>query len=113
MLLPDVNVLVYAHRQDAPDHRRYLSWLEQVINGDEAYGMADLVLSGFLRVVTHHRVFSQPSAVGDALAFAGGLRDQPNCVPIAPGPRHWTLFVSLCQGGPVRPPAARQPPAAA
>jgi predicted nucleic acid-binding protein len=44
MLLPDVNVLVYAHRRDAPDHERYLAWLEQVVNSDEAYGLADLVL---------------------------------------------------------------------
>ncbi len=96
MLLPDVNVLVYAHRQDAPDHRRYLGWLEQVINSDEAFGLADLVLSGFLRVVTHPRVFGPPSSLGDALAFVTALRARPNCVPVAPGMRHWDLFTSLC-----------------
>ena len=97
MLLPDVNVLVYAHRRDAPDHQRYLGWLEQVINGDEAYGVADLVLSGFLRVVTHPRVFNPPSPLDDALAFAAALRARPNCVPVAPGSRHWDLFASLCR----------------
>jgi toxin-antitoxin system PIN domain toxin len=97
MPLPDVDVLVYAHRGDAPDHPRYLGWLEQVVNGDEAYGLADLVLSGFLRVVTHPRVFSPDSSLADALAFAGMLRARPNCVPVAPGPRHWDLFVSLCR----------------
>jgi hypothetical protein len=97
MLLPDVNVLVYAHRRDAPDHARHLAWLEATINGDEAYGLADLVLSGFLRVVTHPRVFSPPSSLDDALAFAEALRARPNCVPVAPGPRHWGLFASLCR----------------
>jgi hypothetical protein len=97
MLLPDVNVLVYAHRRDAPDHERHLAWLEGTINGDEAYGLADLVLSGFLRVVTHPRVFSPPSSLDDALAFAEALRSRPNCVPVAPGPRHWGLFASLCR----------------
>lgn len=96
MLLPDVNVLVYAHRRDARDHQRYLDWLERISNGDDAYGMADLVLSGFLRVVTHPRVFSPPSPLSDALAFASALRERPNCVPVAPGPRHWALFASLC-----------------
>jgi toxin-antitoxin system PIN domain toxin len=97
MLLPDVNVLVYAHRRDAPDHERYLGWLERLINGDEAYGLADLVLSGFLRVVTHPRVFNPSSSLDDALAFTEALRARPNCVPIAPGPRHWSTFVSLCR----------------
>jgi toxin-antitoxin system PIN domain toxin len=97
MLLPDVNVLVYAHRRDAADHRNYLEWLEQVVNGDEAYGLADLVLSGFLRVVTHPRVFNPPSSLDAALAFVAVLRSRPNCVPVVPGPRHWDLFTSLCR----------------
>jgi toxin-antitoxin system PIN domain toxin len=97
MILPDVNVLVYAHRGDAPDHARYAEWLEEVARGDAAFGMADLVLSGFLRVVTHPRVFAPPSPLEDALAFVEGLRGRPACVSVAPGPRHWQLFASLCR----------------
>jgi uncharacterized protein len=97
MLVPDVNVLIYAHRRDASDHKRHLAWLEGMINGDAAYGLVDLVLSGFVRIVTHPRVFSPPSALDDALAFADALRSRPNCVAVAPGPRHWGLFVTLCR----------------
>ena len=70
MILTDVNVLVYAYRRDAPDHRAYRRWLEEVLASDQAYGMADLVLSGFLRVVTHPRVFNPPSPLEPALRFA-------------------------------------------
>ncbi len=97
MLLPDVNVLVYAHREDAPDHDRHLAWLEQTVNSDEAFGLADIVLSGFIRVVTHPRVFSPASPVDTALAFTTALRQRPNCVVIAPGARHWDIFTSLCR----------------
>lgn len=97
MYLLDVNVLVYAYRADAHDHKRYLRWLENLINGDEAYGIADLVLSGFLRVTTHPRVFNPPSPIEDALAFAAQLRSPPNCVSVTPGPRHWDIFVHLCR----------------
>ena len=97
MLVPDVNVLVYAHRADASDHQRHLTWLEGLINDDAAFGVVDLVLSGFIRIVTHPRVFSPPSALDDALAFVDALRSRPNCVTVAPGPRHWDLFVSLCR----------------
>jgi toxin-antitoxin system PIN domain toxin len=97
MILPDVNVLVYAHRVDVPNHAAYRRWLEDVINGDQAYGMADIVLSGFLRVVTHPRIFDPPSDIAAALAFANQVRNQPNCIPLNPGERHWTIFSRLCQ----------------
>lgn len=64
MVLPDVNVLVHAHREDSSDHDRCRAWLEAVASSDEPFALADVVLSGFLRVVTHPRVFSPPSTRG-------------------------------------------------
>ncbi len=102
MVLCDVNVLVYAHREDAPRHAICREWLEATINGDDAYGVSDLVLSGFIRVVTHPKVFVKPTPLADALAFAALLREQPNAVPVAPGPRHWEIFQRLCTASEVR-----------
>lgn len=96
MVLPDVNVLIYAHREDTTQHRGCRRWLESVLNGDEAYGVSELVLSGFVRIVTHPKVFTKPSGMQDALAFADQLRDRPNCVLIEPGSRHWEIFRRLC-----------------
>ena len=95
MILPDVNVLVYAHREDLPDHKRYRAWLEDVINSEAPYGISDLVLSGFIRVVTHPRIFRTPTPLRTALAFARALRERPNCVVLSPGPRHWEIFLRL------------------
>jgi uncharacterized protein len=97
MILTDINVLVYAHREDAPDHDRYRTWLEEHINSDRAYGFSDLILSGFLRVVTHPRIFNPPSDLATALAFTDIIRNQPNAVPVMPGPRHWDIFRNLCE----------------
>lgn len=96
MILTDVNVLVYAHREDAPNHAAFKAWLEAEINSDKAFGLSELVLSGFLRVVTHPRVFNPPSELATALAFVAQLREQPNCVLVQPGPRHWDIFQRLC-----------------
>lgn len=96
MILVDVNVLVYAHRADAPDHVAYRHWLEDIINSDRDYGMADLVLSGFLRVVTHPRIFDPPSTLENGLQFVRAVREQPNCKIIYSGPRHWQIFTQLC-----------------
>lgn len=96
MLLPDVNVLVYAHREDARDHAAHKRWLSALVNGDDAYAMTSVVLSGFLRVVTHPRVFSAPTPLRDALTFVRQLREPPQCVPVEPGARHWSIFTKLC-----------------
>jgi uncharacterized protein len=102
VILPDVNVLVYAHRQDLPDHPRYRDWLEGVLNGPQAFGLSDLVLSGFLRVVTHPRVFTTPTPMERALEFTAALRGAPGCARAEPGERHWDLFTTLCREAGVR-----------
>lgn len=96
MILPDVNVLVYAHRKDTPRHAEYHAWLQAVVSGPAAFGLADLVLSGFVRVVTHPKVFKVPTPVDEAIAFANAVRECENRVRIAPGVRHWSIFVDLC-----------------
>ena len=93
----DVNVLVYAHRTDAPQHERFRAWLDDARRADEPLGVAALVLSGFLRVVTHPRVFVDPTPSAQAFAFVDAVRAGPNVVELAPGPRHWGLFTRLCR----------------
>jgi hypothetical protein len=102
MLLPDVNVLIYAHRQDAREHERFRAWLHDLVNGPEAFGLSDLVLSAVLRVVTHPRVFVEPTPLPVALEFAEGLRAAPNRVRVEPGERHWEIFGTLCREAGVR-----------
>lgn len=97
MICLDVNVLVYAHREDAPRHAEYRSWLESGLNGDELFGVTSLVLTGFVRVVTHPRIFDPPSPLDVALTFADEIRSHDNCIALEPGQRHWNLFKALCR----------------
>ncbi len=97
MLLIDVNVLVYAHRQDAPNHAEFRRWLEGVMQSDRAYAVSEIILTGFLRIVTHPRVFRTPTPLNQAIAFTHDVRDQPNCVIVQPGRRHWDIFTRLCR----------------
>lgn len=97
MVLIDVNVLVYAHRLESANHPAFRQWLEDLINSDQAYGMAELVLAGFIRIMTHPKIFRFPTPLETALRYALELRSRSNCVIVAPGLRHWEIFEHLCR----------------
>jgi len=92
MILMDVNVLVYAHREDVKDHLSYRSWLETVVNGDVKFAFSELVLSGFLRVVTHPKIFEIPSALGQAIQFCDQIRGADTSMQLTPGDNNWGIF---------------------
>lgn len=97
MQLADVNVLVYAHRPETPRHHEYHDWVEGMVNGDEPYGVTDFVLNGFLRVVTSHRIYRDPTPLDSALDFADRVRSQPHAAVLTPGSAFWRIFNDLAR----------------
>jgi uncharacterized protein len=97
MLMPDVNVLVYSHREEAHDHKRYAAWLIDLAQGPEPFAISELVLHGFLRVVTNRRIFVPPSTTAQALRFIDALITRSWCSVVRPGPDHWNIFRRLCE----------------
>lgn len=96
MILVDVNVIIYAAMTSAVDHETYRGWLDGALDGYEQVAVADVVLSGFVRIVTNPRTFREPLRATEAFAFVDALQSHPNVVRIAPGPRHWDIFRGLC-----------------
>ena len=101
MRMPDVNVLVYAHREESPVHSRYAQWVTDLATGLEPFALSESVLHGFIRVVTNPRIFNPPSTLAQALQFVDALISRPNCVLIRPGPGHWRIYRQLCEAGPL------------
>jgi uncharacterized protein len=97
VILLDVNILVDAFRSDQPRHPAIRTWLDSVVDGEAAFGVPEHALSGFLRIVTHPRLFQEPDEVEDALDFAERLRDLPHAIGARPGDRHWSIFTRLCR----------------
>jgi len=95
--LADVNVLVYAHREDSPHHAVCHRWLLETMKADAPFGLSDTVLASVVRIATHPKIFQRPSRVDVALAFVAGLTAQSNAVIIRPGPRHGEIFTRLCR----------------
>jgi toxin-antitoxin system PIN domain toxin len=97
LILPDVNVLLYAFRNDYAQHPRHRAWLESLIDGDEPFAMSPQVLGAVIRIATNKRIYRQPAQFETALDFAGTLLAEEHCRIVLPGPRHWRIFVRLCQ----------------
>jgi toxin-antitoxin system PIN domain toxin len=98
MILIDVNVLVYAHRPDSVNHVKYRTWLEAAPDSGSVCGLSDVALTGMIRIVTHPRIFPDPTPLDIALGFVNRLREHPGCVLVSPGERHWEIFNRLCKG---------------
>lgn len=97
MLMPDVNVLVYAHRQDEAWHQPYRDWLKNVVDGSEPFALSILVAVGFLRIVTNGRIYADPTPLPTALAAVEQLVAHPRCRLVTPGPSHLADVVRLCR----------------
>lgn len=97
MLLPDVNVLVYAHRLESPEHARYASWLRALAAGPEPFALSELGASGFVRIVTNPKIWDEPTSTEDALEFIERLRHRSNARLLTHGPASWEAFARLCR----------------
>ena len=98
MLLPDVNVLIYAHVKDSvPNHAEYAAWITRMATGPEPFALSVLVISGFIRVVTNPRVFNPPSTLDRSFAFVDSLLKRPQARIVGPGPNHMDIFERLCR----------------
>lgn len=100
MILPDVNVLLYAAHRDFEQHRAYAEWLTTVLAGPEEVGLADLALTGCLRVLTSSRVFADPFPPGRAVDFVTALRAARASRPVGSSAATWDRFGLLVTGDP-------------
>jgi toxin-antitoxin system PIN domain toxin len=97
VLLPDLNILLAAHRSDSPMHEPCRRWLEDVYAGDETFCLCAPVLIGLVRILTHPRVFVPPDSHDQAFAFVRSLLAHPNALLLDPGRDHVRLFERLCR----------------
>jgi toxin-antitoxin system PIN domain toxin len=97
LILPDVNVLVSAFREDHVHHEAAKGYLKGLYEAGTVLMLSDVVLSGLVRVVTHPRIFTTPSDIEVVFAFVEDLKEFPGALRVLPGPDHWKIFTALCR----------------
>lgn len=88
MIVPDLNLLVYAYDASSAQHRAAAAWWEGCMNGPEEVGLASVVVFGFLRLATHPRAFSRPLAVDEAIRRVDSWLVRSQVRELLASPRH-------------------------
>jgi toxin-antitoxin system PIN domain toxin len=94
--VPDVNVMLAAHRDDHIHHTAARSWLDALTHRGERLGVPDMVWGSFVRLTTNRRIFSTPAPLAEAFGFVQAVRALPGHVSVAAGHRHLEIFERVC-----------------
>ncbi len=89
MIALDTNILVYARREELPEHDVAAGLLRNLAEGSQIWFLPWPCVYEFLRVVTHPRVFDPPTDLGVALEDLGSLLRSPSLVLIGEGRGHF------------------------
>ena len=95
MIVPDLNLLVYAHSTGAPLHEPARRWWEERVNRSERVGVPWIVAAGFVRLLTHPSVLSTPATPTNAVDLMAEWFRSPSVVPLNPGTQHLAIFRNM------------------
>lgn len=98
MIVPDLNLVVYAYNEDAPFHPAAKAWWERHLSGTEPVGLAWAVMLGFVRLMSNRRVLATPMSAREAVDHCTRWLRQPNVRIILPGPTHMDILAGLLAG---------------
>lgn len=89
MIIPDLNILLYAVDASSPRNREAVAWFEEILNGGcETVGVPWVVHLGFLRLTTNPRVVPRPLAIDAACFWLETLESHPAVRMLNPGEAH-------------------------
>jgi uncharacterized protein len=88
MIIPDVNLLLYAYDSSSAFHVKAAGWWQSCLSGTEAVGLLHVVVFGFVRVATHGRAFLHPMTPAEAAGHVRSWLEQPPVQVLDPGPDH-------------------------
>ena len=97
MIVPDINLLLYAYDSDSPFHSKAAAWWQRCLSGTEPVGLAQVVVFGFLRIGTNGRVFRNPMTVIEAAEHVRSWLAQPVVQILEPRADHLAQVLKLLE----------------
>ncbi len=97
MIIPDINLLIYAHDAGSPFHVKARDWWQSCLSGTEPVGLLHVVVFGFVRIATNARAFLNPMTPAEAAEHVRSWLEQPPVQVINPGPDHIRRALGLLE----------------
>jgi uncharacterized protein len=97
MIVPDVNMLLYATIDAFPHHANARKWWAETISSNQPVRLVDPAVFGFLRIATNPRILNPPMSIERACACVDSWMSQPNVDRIVGGPDHIRIALGLLQ----------------
>lgn len=95
MILPDVNVLLYAVNSSSDQHAVALRALRRGLDDPRGIAFAWVALLAFLRLATRRGIFPRPLSIEDSLRVIEHWLGHPQARVIHPGDRHAEILGRL------------------
>jgi len=95
MILPDINLLIYAHNVRSPQHAKAVQWWNACLQGNEGVALAWVVILGFVRIATHPKVFASPMPVEGALGRVEEWLALPHVYLVHPSANHFQTWAGM------------------
>ncbi len=102
MIAVDTNILIYAHREELPQHARSVAWLKALAEGPAPWGIPAFCLGEFLRIATHPRIFDPPSTLAQATGAIENLLASPSLRVLTPGEDYAMRFLDCARAADAR-----------
>lgn len=98
MILPDLNLLLYAYNPHVPQHRKAAAWWTEMISGEELIGLPNEICLGFVRIATNSKLGPAAVPLAKAAAVVQQWLDLPQARILLPGPGHFKQVMDLMAG---------------
>ena len=97
VLIPDINILVYAYNSDAREHVRAREWWERTLTESRQVGIPWITALGFIRIATHRGILNSPMRIKDAVQTVRMWLDHPGVEVLTPGDHHAEILFGLLE----------------
>lgn len=101
MILPDLNLLLYAYNPHVPQHEKAAAWWLESMRGEELIGLPHEICLGFVRIATHPRLGSATVPLAEARAVVDYWLARPHVRILQPADDHFPKVMHLltaCHG---------------
>jgi toxin-antitoxin system PIN domain toxin len=97
MIIPDVNLLLYAYDSSSPSHSKASIWWQNCLSGKEPIGIPQVTIFAFVRISTNARAFQNPFTASEAAGHVRSWLKQPQVQVLETGAPHIEQTLQLLE----------------